>query len=74
MCINTDDPGWFDTDLMTELSIASDLGVDHDTHLRMQRGALAASYAPAAVRRDRSPRNSMPTSVRIPEVAARLGP
>jgi adenosine deaminase len=51
VCINTDDPGWFDTDLMTELEIASELGVDRDTHLRMQRGALAASYAPAAVRR-----------------------
>ncbi len=51
VCINTDDPGWFDTDLMTELEISSELGVDRDTHLRMQRGALAASYAPAAVRR-----------------------
>ncbi len=51
VCINTDDPGWFDTDLMTELEIASELGVDRDTHLRMQRSALAASFAPAAVRR-----------------------
>jgi adenosine deaminase len=51
VCINTDDPGWFDTDLMAELEIASELGVDRDTHLRMQRSALAASFAPAAVRR-----------------------
>jgi aminodeoxyfutalosine deaminase len=49
--INTDDPGWFDTDLITELEIASDLGVDHDAHLGMQRAALAASFAPASVRR-----------------------
>ena len=49
--INTDDPGWFDTDLVTELRIATDLGVDRDTHLRLQRGALAASFAPPAVRR-----------------------
>ncbi len=49
--INTDDPGWFDTDLMTELEIASDLGIDDDTHLRLQRTALAASFATPAVRR-----------------------
>jgi len=49
--INTDDPGWFDTDLSTELDIASDLGVDSDVHLGMQRAALAASFAPPAVRR-----------------------
>jgi adenosine deaminase len=49
--INTDDPGWFDTDLMTELRLASELGVDHHTHLHMQRSALAASFAPADVRR-----------------------
>ncbi|WP_040492850.1 adenosine deaminase [Ilumatobacter nonamiensis] len=49
--INTDDPGWFDTDLMTELSIATTLGIDADTHLRMQRDALAASYASSPVRR-----------------------
>ncbi len=49
--INTDDPGWFDTDLVTELRIATDLGVDRDTHLRLQRGALAASFAPPTVRR-----------------------
>lgn len=49
--INTDDPGWFDTDLLTELRIASDLGIDVDTHLRLQRDALDASFAGPAVRR-----------------------
>ncbi|MGA9276731.1 adenosine deaminase [Ilumatobacter sp.] len=49
--INTDDPGWFDTDLMTELSIASELGIDDDMHLRLQRSALDASFADAPVRR-----------------------
>jgi len=29
LCVNTDDPGWFATDLMTELSIVSELfGID----------------------------------------------
>ncbi len=52
VCINTDDPGWFDTDLMTELTIATeDLGVGRDQHLAMQRDALAASFAPPDVRR-----------------------
>ena len=49
--INTDDPGWFDTDLVTELRIATDLGVDRDTHLRLHRGALSASFSPPTVRR-----------------------
>lgn len=53
VCINTDDPGWFDTDLLTELEIATeDLGVGTDRHLTMQRDAVAASYAPGDVRRD----------------------
>jgi aminodeoxyfutalosine deaminase len=52
VCINTDDPGWFDTDLLTELDIAStDLGLDNDTHLRLQRDALDASFAEAPTRR-----------------------
>lgn len=52
VCINTDDPGWFDTDLMTELTIAAeDLDIDHDQHLAMQRDALAASFAEPSVRR-----------------------
>ena len=49
--INTDDPGWFDTDLVTELGIAPDLGIDDAMHLRMQRAALDASFASPAVRR-----------------------
>ncbi len=46
VCINTDDPGWFATDLVSELRIASDvLGVDPDTHVAMQLDATNASYA-----------------------------
>lgn len=46
VCVNTDDPGWFATDLVTELRIASDvLGVDQATHLGMQVDAVKASYA-----------------------------
>lgn len=46
VCVNTDDPGWFATDLVSELRIASDvLGVDRPGHVAMQRDALAASYA-----------------------------
>jgi aminodeoxyfutalosine deaminase len=49
--INTDDPGWFDTDLVTELRLGSDrLGFTHADHLRLQRDALDASFAPADVR------------------------
>lgn len=52
LCINTDDPGWFDTSLTRELTIASEvLGVSEAEHLRLQRGALAASFAPDHVRR-----------------------
>jgi len=46
VCVNTDDPGWFATDLVTELRIASEvLGVDQETHLGMQLDAVKASYA-----------------------------
>lgn len=46
VCINTDDPGWFATDLVTELRIASDLlGVDPATHIELQRDAVKASAA-----------------------------
>lgn len=46
VCLNTDDPGWFDTDLNTELGIASDLlGVSPADHVAMQVDALAASFA-----------------------------
>ncbi len=52
VCVNTDDPGWFDTDLVTELSIASEeLSVGRPQHLAMQRDATAACFAPADVRR-----------------------
>lgn len=47
VCLNTDDPGWFATDLNTELSIGSELlGVSPTDHLAMQVDALAASFAP----------------------------
>lgn len=46
VCLNTDDPGWFDTDLNRELAIATEhLGVDPAAHLAMQVDALAASFA-----------------------------
>jgi adenosine deaminase len=52
LSINTDDPGWFATDLMTELRIGSDVfGLDAAAHLALQRSALDASFAPADVRR-----------------------
>ena len=51
VCLNTDDPGWFDTDLNTELAIASEhLGVSLDDHVAMQRDAVAASFASAEVK------------------------
>lgn len=52
VCLNTDDPGWFATDLTGELVLATEqLGVDQAAHLAMQRDALAASFAPDDVRR-----------------------
>jgi aminodeoxyfutalosine deaminase len=49
--INTDDPGWFATDLMTELRIGSDIfGLSPADHLRLQRHALDASYASNDIR------------------------
>ncbi len=50
VCINTDDPGWFATDLLTELEIASDLGVTSAHHVELQRRAIERSFAPAEVR------------------------
>ena len=45
VCLNTDDPGWFATDLVTELAIASELlGVDRAQHLAMQLDAVDASF------------------------------
>lgn len=52
VCINTDDPGMFATDLTTELSIAhSVLGLSVGELEAMQLDALDASFAPAEVRR-----------------------
>lgn len=51
VCVNTDDPGWFATDMMTELEIASTvLGVDRAGHVAMQHDALDGSFATDAVR------------------------
>ena len=45
VCLNTDDPGWFATDLVTELEIASDLfGIDRAQHTAMQLDAIDASF------------------------------
>lgn len=52
VCINTDDPGWFDTDLTTELEIAGDLlDLDRAGHTDLQRRALEASFAGDDVRK-----------------------
>ena len=49
VCLNTDDPGWFATDLVSELVIATDvLGVSLEDHRRMQLDAISASFLPAA--------------------------
>lgn len=51
VCLNTDDPGWFATDLITELQLATDhLGVDLDMHRRLQLDAVEASFAPNEVK------------------------
>ncbi len=53
VCLNTDDPGWFATDLNTELAIAGHhLGVSDDDHLAMQVDAVRASFAPQAFKAD----------------------
>ena len=45
VCLNTDDPGWFATDLVTELTIASEhLGVSRADHLAMQLDAVDAAF------------------------------
>ena len=45
VCLNTDDPGWFATDLITELTIAGDvLGVTLEQHRAMQLDAVEASF------------------------------
>lgn len=49
--INTDDPGWFATDLVTELEIAADLlSAGRADLVALQEDALAASFAPDAVK------------------------
>lgn len=51
VCLNTDDPGWFATDLVTELAIASDrFGVTLAQHRAMQLDAISASFASDDVR------------------------
>ena len=48
VCINTDDPGWFATALVSELRIASEvLGISRAQHDAMQRDAIAASFMPS---------------------------
>lgn len=52
VCINTDDPGWFDIDLVTELESATkshSLGAFD--HIELQSHALSASFAAEDVRR-----------------------
>ncbi len=52
VCLNTDDPGWFATDLNSELIIASQhLGVTPADHLAIQLDALAASFASSETRK-----------------------
>jgi aminodeoxyfutalosine deaminase len=52
VCINSDDPGMFATDMTTEFVIAHEqLGVSIDDLRAMQRDALDASFASPAVRR-----------------------
>ena len=51
VCLNTDDPGWFATDLVTELQIASEhLGVSRADHVAMQRDAVSAAFMSDAKR------------------------
>ncbi len=51
VCLNTDDPGWFATDLTTELRLATEhLGVGREQHRAMQLDAVAASFMPNAAR------------------------
>lgn len=48
VCLNTDDPGWFATDLVHELEVATEfLGVTLDQHRAMQLDAVAASFMSA---------------------------
>jgi adenosine deaminase len=52
VCLNTDDPGWFATDLVTELTIATELlGVGLERQRAMQLDAVAASFMSGERRR-----------------------
>jgi adenosine deaminase len=47
VCLNTDDPGYFATDLTTELLAASEhFGLTADDHVALQRTAVAVSFLP----------------------------
>ncbi len=51
VCLNTDDPGWFAIDLVSELANASDvLGVSVEQHRAMQLDAIEASFMSAGAR------------------------
>jgi aminodeoxyfutalosine deaminase len=51
VCLNTDDPGWFGTDLVTELAIATEhLGATRADHLAMQLDAVDAAFMDDATR------------------------
>lgn len=55
VCLNTDDPGWFATDLVTELALASEhLGISRDDHRSMQLDAVAAALMPDPSKRSLS--------------------
>ncbi|MEZ5377248.1 MAG: adenosine deaminase [Acidimicrobiales bacterium] len=46
VCLNTDDPGWFATDLVTELALATrHFGLDRRQHAALLLDALDASFA-----------------------------
>ena len=46
LCLNTDDPGWFATDLISELATVSQhFGVTLEDHVAMQQDAVDASFA-----------------------------
>jgi adenosine deaminase len=52
VCLNTDDPGWFATDLVTELTLASaHLGVTATDHMAMQRDAVKAAFMGESTRK-----------------------
>jgi adenosine deaminase len=52
VCLNTDDPGWFATDLVSELTIASEhLGVTRDDHRVMQLAAAESAFMSEPTRR-----------------------